>query len=391
MRKPFALVIISLMISLLSCKKSATVKIVGVVDSANGTWVKLMNNNYTEVYDSTTIKNNKFTLHVTVPANGFYVLHFHYTFPVPVNHISGWIGAVPVYIENKANYRFIAKGPSSVSHNRYDMQSTSFDQTKLNEFDKLYHLIRDPLVYKKKLYVRLADKALSNNQSQLYNAYSDTIIMMDNRISDSYRAAILQFIKTNHQTVVAPYLISKLSDLFENYAFYKDVLNKLSPEVKKSKEYDEADGLLQSVKNIYVGAQVPDISGKDIKGNPLNIDYKKNKITLIDFWASYCGPCREQVPELKQLYNQYKAAGLGIVSVSIDENEKKWKHASKIDQLPWQNICELKEQRDSKNIRNFVVKTIPSNYLINSEGIFIGRDVSLDSIKKIMESNKPRL
>ncbi len=379
------------MISLLSCKRSATVTIVGMVDSANGTLVRVTNNNYTEVYDSTVVKDNKFILHGTVPKNGFYILDFNCKFPVPINHLIGWMHPCPIYIENNANYMFAANGPSTLLHNRYKLQSASYNQTKLNEYNNLYQLIRDSLIYKKKLYLNLADKALSSNKIHLYNAYSDTIIMMDNKISLSYRTAIQQFIKANPKTVVTPYLIAKLSDLFENYALYKNVLDKLSPEVKRSKEYDEADGLLQSVKNIYVGAQVPAVSGKDVNGNPLNIDYKKNKITLIDFWASYCGPCREQVPELKQLYNQYKASGLEIVSVSIDEDPKKWQHASKIDQLPWYNICELKEQEDSKNILNFVIKSIPSNYLVNSEGRFIGRDVSIDSIKKIMGLNRTRL
>lgn len=384
-------IILSLIISLLSCKKSATITIVGMVDSTNGTLVRVTNNNNTIVYDSTVIKDNKFTLHTTVPENGFYELNFECKFLVPINHLSGWRYPCPIYIENNANYKFYASGPASILHNRYNIQSTSYNQAKLNEFDRLNNLITDSLVYKKKLYLSLADKALLNNQSQLYNAYSDTIIMMNDKISRSYRAAIQRFIKTNPKTIVTPYLITQVSDLFENHSFYQDVLDKLSPEVKRSKSYDEATELLKSVKNIYIGSEAPDIYGKDINGNPLNIDYKKNRITLIDFWASYCGPCREQVPELKQLYNQYKKDGLEIISVSIDEDAKKWKRASEIDRLPWYNICELKEQGDSRNIRNFVIKSIPSNFLLDSEGKFIGKDIGIDSIKSIMQSSKVKV
>lgn len=380
-------IILSLIISLLSCKKSATITIVGMVDSTNGTLVRVTNNNNTIVYDSTVIKDNKFTLHTTVPENGFYELNFN----GPVINKNSWAHPCPIYIENNANYKFYASGSASILHNRYNIQSTSYNQAKLNEFDQLNNLITDSLVYKKKLYLSLADKALLNNQSQLYNAYSDTIIMMNDKISRSYRAAIQRFIKTNPKTIVTPYLITQVSDLFENHSFYQDVLDKLSPEVKRSKSYDEATELLKSVKKIYIGSEAPDIYGKDINGNPLNIDYKKNRITLIDFWASYCGPCREQVPELKQLYNQYKKDGLEIISVSIDEDAKKWKRASEIDRLPWYNICELKEQGDSRNIRNFVIKSIPSNFLLDSEGKFIGKDIGIDSIKSIMQSSKVKV
>jgi thiol-disulfide isomerase/thioredoxin len=386
MKTPAVFVILLLLVSLLSCKKSATVTIVGTVDSANGTLVRVTDNNLKITYDSAIIKNNKFTLHTTVPENGFYELDFNQNHPV-----LGWRHPAPIYIENNASYKFTANGPSVILHNRYDLQSTSFNQTKLNEFNKLNNILMHSLIYKKKLYLSLADKALTYNKSELYNAYNDTIRIMDDKISHSYRASVQEFIKSNSNTVVTPYLMTNLSDLFENHSFYQSILDKLSPEVKKSKYYDEVTELLGSVKNIYVGAKAPDVYGKDVNGNTLNIDFKKNKLTLIDFWASYCGPCREQVPELKQLYNQYKTKGLQIISVSIDEDAKKWKHASSIDQLPWYNISESSEQEDSKNIKNFVIKSIPSNYLLDSEGKFIGRDVSPDSIKKIMESNKIRL
>jgi len=362
-----------------------------MVDSTNGTLVRVTNNNNTIVYDSTVIKDNKFTLHTTVPENGFYELNFECKFLVPINHLSGWWHPCPIYIENNANYKFYASGSASILDNRYNIQSTSFDQTKLNEYNKLNRVKRDSLIYKRKPYINLADKALSGNNTRLYNRYNDSILKMNELIRYSYRASIHDFIKRNHQTVVVPYLITQVSDLFENHSFYQDVLDRLSPEVKRSKSYDEATELLKSVKNIYIGSEAPDIYGKDINGNPLNIDYKKNRITLIDFWASYCGPCREQVPELKQLYNQYKKDGLEIISVSIDEDAKKWKRASEIDRLPWYNICELKEQGDSRNIRNFVIKSIPSNFLLDSEGKFIGKDIGIDSIKSIMQSSKVKV
>lgn len=382
---------ISLLIAgFLSCKRSATVTITGTVDSAsaNGTLVRLSNRNYTEFYDSTIIKNNKFTLHSTVPEDGVYWLEFHHVYPVPINRVSGWIYSFYLYIEDNAKYKLAANGPFSVAYKRYNLQTTSFDEKKLDEFDKLNNVIRDSLIAKKALYVKLAGKALQGDETTLYNAYSDSIIRKDDEISHAYRISIQRFIKSNPNTVVTPYLMTKLSDLFENHSFYQSVLDKLSPGVKKTKYFDEAAELLGSVKKIYVGAKVPDISGEDVKGNAVNIDYRKSKLTLIDFWASYCGPCREQVPELKQLYNKYKGNGLQIVSVSIDEDAKKWKHASSIDLLPWTSVCELKEQEDSRNIKNFVIKSIPSNYLIDSEGKFIGRDVSLDSIKNMMQSKK---
>nr|WP_262895510.1 TlpA disulfide reductase family protein [Mucilaginibacter segetis] len=106
---------------------------------------------------------------------------------------------------------------------------------------------------------------------------------------------------------------------------------------------------------------------------------------MLDFWASYCIPCREQMPDLKALYNKYKSKGFEIVSVSIDEDQWKWKKASAQDSIPWYNIAECVDQSDSKNIRNFVIKSIPANYVLNNKGELMGRNMNLDSLKDMLK------
>ncbi|WP_214653046.1 TlpA family protein disulfide reductase [Mucilaginibacter segetis] len=108
---------------------------------------------------------------------------------------------------------------------------------------------------------------------------------------------------------------------------------------------------------------------------------------MINFWASYCVPCRQENADLRQLYDKYKNKGFNIVSISIDENKDYWRQASRQDSIPWLNIAELTEQQGSKNIKNFAVKIIPSNYLIDSKGRIIAKDVSFTDLKKQVSEN----
>ncbi|GGH08365.1 TlpA family protein disulfide reductase [Mucilaginibacter phyllosphaerae] len=269
--------------------------------------------------------------------------------------------------------------------NRYDLSSSSADQSKLNEFNSLAKRITDTVKHQRLYYINLSDDALLKNKDALYRKYLDTITQMDECINNANLAAIHQFIVKNPNTLITPYLITNVYDLFERYAFYKKVLDGLSPAVKQTKYYNEANELLQSVKNIYIGAEASPINGKTLKGDDFKISYANKKIILVDFWASYCAPCRQQTPDLKVIYNKYKSKGFDIVSVSIDEDAMKWKRASAQDSIPWHNVAECVDQSDSKNIRNFVVKSIPANYVLNNKGRLIGRNVELDSLERMLK------
>jgi thiol-disulfide isomerase/thioredoxin len=196
----------------------------------------------------------------------------------------------------------------------------------------------------------------------------------------------LQFVKSDSTSIVTPYYITKTSKLFDNYSTFKAALNKVSPKVKESEYYRQAVDLLKSVERISKSARAPELYGKDMTGSPLNNRYKNNKLILINFWASYCIPCREEVPELKKIYNQYKSKGFEIVSVSVDVSRDNWIGASEKDKLPWYNICECVPEEQSKNIQNYVVKSVPTSYLINGDGKILFKDLWLDRLQAVLKS-----
>ncbi len=131
----------------------------------------------------------------------------------------------------------------------------------------------------------------------------------------------------------------------------------------------------------------PDFTLKTPEGKEIKLSMLKGQIVLIDFWASWCGPCRQESPNVLRLYNQYKADGFTIFSVSLDDNADKWKEAIKKDGLIWPNHGSDLQGWKTPLTQLYGFNSIPHTVLVNKEGKIIGRGlrgVALENkLKKI--------
>lgn len=136
-------------------------------------------------------------------------------------------------------------------------------------------------------------------------------------------------------------------------------------------------------KGIRIGKKMIDFSLPNDKDIMMNTSKYRGKTLLIDFWASWCAPCRKQNPELIRIYNQEK---LEILGVSIDTKKDNWLTAIENDNIPWDNVLEIRGF-ESDILRKYgVLSSIPSNFLIDESGIVIGIDVSLEKLEQYLVS-----
>ena len=140
------------------------------------------------------------------------------------------------------------------------------------------------------------------------------------------------------------------------------------------------------------GDDAIDITLKNPQGKDMSLSELEGYVVLLDFWASWCGPCRRKNPEIVKLYNEYKAKkyikgtkGFEVFSVSLDKSQKSWEAAIEKDQLDWNyHVSDLKGWSSAGGAK-YGVRTIPTTYLIDEEGVIIGRNLSSAAIMHELE------
>ena len=130
-----------------------------------------------------------------------------------------------------------------------------------------------------------------------------------------------------------------------------------------------------------VGSVAPDITLPNAKGVSTSLSSLKGKVVLIDFWASWCGPCRRSMPDLRALYKKYKDKGFEIYGISLDDNPVNWKRAVFEDGIKWLQVSDAKGEVAGKWEVNF----IPNTYLIDKEGKVIAINASHGALEQMLQ------
>ncbi|MDB9990129.1 TlpA family protein disulfide reductase [Flavobacteriales bacterium] len=223
-------------------------------------------------------------------------------------------------------------------------------------------------------------------------------IIKRNSILTSYQTYIKEFIAENKNS---PCLIMLLGEIqnpmdfkdeltlikivikekFEQQKYLKEIV-KLIEKAKQQEEFIfQQKNKVKEEQNtrkelgINIGAIAPEINLKGPNGYLISLSSLKGKVVLLDFWASWCRPCRAENPNVVRLYNKYKDKGFTVYSVSLDQNKDKWLAAIVQDQLNWSNhVSELTGWKSSAGAK-YGISSIPKTFLINKKGEIIGYDL----------------
>ncbi|TKG94825.1 AhpC/TSA family protein [Puteibacter caeruleilacunae] len=189
------------------------------------------------------------------------------------------------------------------------------------------------------------------------------------------------FIKENSGSVVAPFLFGQVLAKEMSVAEIDSVIASFDEKIANSIYVVELKELVEKERKTAVGSSAPDFTLNTPEGKPLSLSSLKGKYVLIDFWASWCGPCRQENPNVVKLYYQYKDKGFDILSVSLDRKKDDWLKAIDEDGLAWNHVSDLKFwQCEAAKLYN--VKAIPQTYLIDKDGVIIGKGLRGEALAK---------
>ena len=136
---------------------------------------------------------------------------------------------------------------------------------------------------------------------------------------------------------------------------------------------------------VTIGQEAPEISLPNVAGNTITLSSLKGKIVLLDFWTSWCGPCRAANPGIVKLYKKYKEQGFEVYAVSLDESKKKWINAIKRDKLTYTQVIDVNVWVSSVAL-NYGIEAIPTNFLIDKTGKIVAIDLEGAALEKMIKS-----
>ncbi len=193
---------------------------------------------------------------------------------------------------------------------------------------------------------------------------------------------INKVIHDDNESAIAPYLI--LVHIF-NLATYEELMSfysQLSPELNQHRYTRRIKNQLNILESVKVGKIAPDFVLKDTSGNNIKLSSFKGSFVLIDFWASWCAPCRKENPAMIELYDELKRQDIPfeIIGVAADFVEARWKKAIKKDQLPWINVSDVKGF-DGIALKLFGIKSIPYTVLLDKDGKIVMKGLTGEELR----------
>lgn len=192
------------------------------------------------------------------------------------------------------------------------------------------------------------------------------------------------FVSKYPSSPVLPYIIIDRFINYPNMEKAKSTYAALKPNAKKSLYGKELGEALRVAAKTGIGA-TPSFSLPDINGKDLSLASLKGKVVLVDFWASWCVPCRKENPNLVKAYAKYHDKGFEIVGISLDDKKTSWLKAIEADKLTWLHASDLKAWK-SDLVLEYGIKSVPTSFLVDANGKIIAKDLRGDALEKKLET-----
>lgn len=346
-------------ISLISCdnKDTNSYKLEGdAIGFENGTeiYVFTLENQQPKAVDTLIVTDGKFS--ATYPSNDSYNLNF-----LRINEVNGSVLYFPenedmkaVVYKDSLQASRVSGGDQNDAYSKFVDRMVSFNEEKQSSME----------VFR--------DAREANDTATIAQLQSKNLNLMAKETEFKK-----EFLKENTNSLFAVMLISEMVGRKEITPVEASTyIENLDPKLAKSELVLDLKKGLESLKKASVGSPAPDFSAPTPTGEMMSLKDALGKYTIIDFWASWCKPCRIENPNVVKVYNKYHDKGLNIISVSLDKDTQRdqWLKAIQDDKMDWYHVSNLKFWNDPI-AQQYNIRSIPATFLLDENGVIIDKDL----------------
>lgn len=305
------------------------------------------------VIASDSVKNGKFTLKGSVAEPTLYFI---------------------VMSTEQPQYLYVENKPITITGSKADIKNLKIEgsqsQSDFAEFNKTFN----PLIAELNGFAALIQRETDDKKKEaLFKQYDSVVTKVNSEVG--------KFVSAKPSSYVSAFLLSVSAQVLADPVTMEQRYNSLSQDVRNS---EIGKNLAQSIAYFKVGAvgtDELDFTQNDVDGKPVKLSSFKGKYVLLDFWASWCKPCRAENPNVVKVYNQFKDKNFTIVGVSLDQSKDAWVKAIENDKLTWNHVSDLQQWQNAV-AQMYHIQSIPGNFLIDPNGKIIARDLRGESLKQ---------
>lgn len=298
------------------------------------------------------------------------------TFRLAILKVDGFEQSIPFVLE---------KGNLTIDLTLENNTKIIFKLSGTNQNNKFqaYNNSSESIIQKMMQFQEINQEKLNKAQQEKDTKTTQELLAEYNKFQQELNTNSVAFIKSNPDSYIALLLLENLtgneiisSDEAEEY------MNKFDDDVLKTKNAISLKNSIQSKKATSVGNMAADFSAPNPEGKVISLKSTLGKVTIVDFWASWCAPCRRENPNVVAMYNELHPKGLNIIGVSLDNpnGKEKWIEAIKKDGLTWPQISNLKGWQDPI-AEMYNIKSIPATLILDKEGKIVAKNLRGEALK----------